>query len=267
MYIPRNAARNFGRALDEGDPLATGVAVTLMIVMGGMIVSFPILAISSCHKQKGAIKALNAQIEQDINEKTNANIQSFTTNKIILEDSDSKYIIRFNGVVIDSKQSNNASSATYELTENNFKILQEVVDYNKHANNGVLNKNIRDFSSDILFKVLEIVKESEFLSAEINNVNLIENSEMTVEVSKPEIDEKAKNVSYTLSLTKMENNNLKMAWFKVSAPLSKELKESPSRIYELNKDELKTEKIDELMRSGVDFVYKQKNHFMAVPTI
>lgn len=267
MYIPKRVARNFGRALDEGDPLATGFAVNIMIVMGGLIASFPIIAAVECNEHKEGIKLINAQIVKDINEKINANIQEFSTDKIIIKDSDARFTIKVIGKVNDGKMQNNASSVQYKISAEDFETLKNSVNFDKYAVDGIMEKETGSFPGAILYNIVEVIKNSEFLSAEINNVNLIKNSEMTVEVSESEIDEKAKNVSYTLSLTKMENDNLKMAWFKISAPLSKELKENPNKIYSMNKNDVKIEKIDEFTQNGVDYVYKQKNHFMAVPKL
>lgn len=267
MYIPKRTARSFGQALDDGDPLATGIAVTIMIVFGGIVVSIPILATVECNEQKEGIKLLNAQIIKDINENTNHNIQDFSTEKIIIKDTESLFTIKITGKANDGEKQNNASSIQYKISADNFKALSERLHFDRHAENGVLDWEVNTYLGGDLSSIVEVIKQSEILSTEINNVNFLDNSEITVEVGKPEIEEDLGKISYNLALTKMEGNNLKMAWFKVCAKLDEKLIENPDKIYSMHKNDLKIEKIDEFTQSGVDYVYKQKNNFMAVPTL
>ena len=200
----------------------------ICILSGTLIIGAGALTgaiIYSNNRTEESMEELNTKIERDLD------VDSFSTQTVIFDKTNENYVIRIAG----SSKETSYLTADYKVSEQDFyDIKPSESDFTK-----IKGENFR-----FIDKLVDILYRSEFLGKEEADVALAKGGEVVLNLSKPYVDEETNSVSYNLTVAKLQNNDLKLGTFVVSAPLDEELETNPKAIYSLPSDKVEVEKVD-----------------------
>lgn len=174
---------------------------------------------------KKNLEQINKKVEIDLN------VDSFSTQSVVFDKTNENFVIK----IVGFSKKEDYVAANYKVSEQDFYKL-------KSDKNDVASVDRRDH--EFIKNILEILNCSEFLGQETEKLALTSRDEIILNLSKPYLDQETNSINYNLTIAKLQNRDLKLGTFVVSAPLDEGLRENPKEIYSKPAKEVKIEKVE-----------------------